>query len=242
MKELSVLVDQNGTVKVSVDGEKVGLLQDFSLAASADSAGGVARAVFRFPSEETIASGSDGLRESAARSITLARSVPWATVEFGDSVVEESPLIRYFSDSGTDGRGRTLSHIMSRDDSWFERDHDFVQWMLPTRRVSQHEPSSPVLSDTDASAFAARKDLRERYSFALDRFESFLGLDRMRPQWVRERDHNHKRISRMLESMRDLGFVERAAKTYGRIMHIVKLNPGVVAPSALEYWKRSSGG
>lgn len=231
------LVVSGVRTRVTIDGEPIGILQEITFRNTAD---GLPEATFRFPPESVIRQGSPHLVESYDKYVSLIRQIPWAVVANGDELAADSEIVRFFTGSGADGIGRTLSYMMSKDDSWFERTHDYVQWMLPTRKRSQYEPSAPTLTDDDIRAFQTRKDLRESYSFAVDRMKKFLELGQMRPRWVRPKDHNHKRISRMIESLRDLGFQERADRVLEQVLHIVKLNPGVVDETAIGFWKKAS--
>ncbi len=69
----------------------------------------------------------------------------------------------------------------------------------------------------------------------------FLKLDQMCPFWVRAKDHNHKRISRLISSLTDLGFQEKAERTLQQILQVERSNPGVVDPAAVEHWKKARG-
>lgn len=222
--------------QVTVDGEPIGILQEVTFRKTAAD---LPEATFRFPPESVIRQTPE-LQASYDKHVAALRRIPWAVITNGDELAADSEIVQYFLGVGTDAAGRTLAQVMAKDNSWFERGHDFVQWMLPTRRRSQYEPGTPVLTDDDVRAFHSRRDLRETYSFAVDRFKKYLELDQMRPGWVRAKDHNHKRISRLIESLRDLGFQERAERVLEQALRVVKLNPGVIGEEAVEYWRRSA--
>lgn len=224
------------TTKVSVDGEPIGLLQEVTFRKTAE---GLPEATFRFPPESFLRQ-NEAAAAAYEKHAALLRRIPWAVVVNGSNPVADSEIVRYFLGTGKDSGGRTISQVMAKDNSWFERSHNFIQWMLPTR--SRYEPGGPVLTDEDVRAFGSRRDLRDAYSFAVDRFEGYLRLDQVRPGWVRAKDHNHKRVSRLIESLRDLGFRERAEGVLERVLRIDDLSPGVIDREAVEYWKKALSG
>jgi len=235
--DLQISVTGEGALtRVTVNGQPLGLLHDLSFRARKS---GQPELVLRFP-PESVLSRSPELAEQRDKYAQLVSGVPWITVESEEEeAAEDSPLSLYMIGVGTDAAGRTQDQVVGKDDSWLERTHDYVQWLLPTRRRSLHEPGAPRLTDADVKAFASRRDMRERFSFVVDRYERFLQLDRMAPFWLRNKDHNHLRMTRMLESMRDLGMHERAGRTLGKIMAVVNANPGRVEPQAVEFWKKA---
>ncbi len=238
MSELVLKVSEDGKVRVLVDDEVVGLIQELSLRAGAERRTEVE---VRFPKNEVIQS-SDVLRPQHAAYMELLRRVSSVTVMNGEEPAgADSDIVQFFLDQGRDGGGRTLTQVMQKDNSWFERNHDFVQWLLPTRRRSKYEPSAPVLTDRDVQLFQVRRDLREAYSFGVDRMKRFLELDHMRPFWVRRKDHNHKRISRLIESLMDMGLEERARRVLEQVLRAESANPGEIDPEAVEHWKRAIG-
>lgn len=221
---------------VTVDGEPIGVLQEVTFRKTAED---MPEVTFRFPPESVMRQ-SEELAAQYDKCVSLIHRIPWAVVTNGDELAADSAILSYFLGTGTDAAGRTLSQVMAKDDSWYERSHDFVQWMLPTRKRSKYDPGAPVLTDDDVRAFHARRDVRETYSFAVDRVKKFLELDKMRPKWVRAKDHNHKRISRLIESLRDLGFQERAERVLEQVLRVDGLNPDVIDRESVEYWRKAS--
>ena len=49
-----------------------------------------------------------------------------------------SQLLRFYSGSHPDHRGRMLAEILKQDDLWLELTHDYIQWLFPSGRT---EPS-----------------------------------------------------------------------------------------------------
>jgi hypothetical protein len=238
MSELTVTISDKGDVKVFVDGSQVGLIQELTVRASSERP--IPAVEVRFPPSSVIEASTEGVKEAHEGYLNLLRKIPSVVLMSGDEPAgTDSEIILYFLDQAKDGGGRTLTQVMQKDNSWFERTHDHIQWMLPTRRRSKYEPSAPVLTDRDVQVFQIRRDLREAYSFGVDRVKRFLELDQMRPVWVRKKDHNHKRISRLIESLMDLGFEERARRVLEQVLRIERANPDIIDPEAVEHWKKA---
>lgn len=239
MSELKITVSDTGVVKVFVDDQQIGLVQELTVRASTDRPAPAVEV--RFPSKEVM-SASSTMPKAHEEYLELLRRIPSVVLMSGDEPSgPDSDIIQFFLDVGRDGGGRTLTQVMQQDDSWLERTHDYVQWILPTRRKSKYEPDAPVLTDRDVQVFAVRRDLREAYSFGVARMKRFLQLDQMQPSWVRRRDHNHKRISRMIESLMDLGFEERANRVLDQVLRIDSMSPDVVDREAVEHWRKACG-
>ena len=130
----------------------------------------------------------------------------------------EDPIVSFYQ-GGRDGEGRTLSDILSWNDDRLEAVHDYIQWLFPTRQPSGVNPFAPLVTDGTAAAFAADVVLRDRLRLALDRMLVFYGLARKGPRiqidagrfalrsrvWLRPGNHNHLRLTRMMQSLAELG-------------------------------------
>ena len=96
-------------------------------------------------------------------------------------------------------------------DGELEAYHDWVQWLFPLPTPSAAVPGSPVLTTSDIAAI--RADPRavatlERASERLMRF--YKSTD----HWLVRYDHNHLRISRIIQSLRLLVGPEAARRFY----------------------------
>jgi hypothetical protein len=129
-----------------------------------------------------------------------------------------------FYQGGRDDAGRTLADILAWSDDRLESVHDYIQWVFPTRQPSGVNPSAPLVTDATAQAFAADSGLRERLHQALDRMLVFYGL-RYRGRaieidqgrfplrsrvWLRPNNHNHLRLTRIMQSLAELGLASDA--------------------------------
>jgi hypothetical protein len=137
-------------------------------------------------------------------------------------------IVAFYS-GGTDDQGRTLEEILGGSDHFLEVTHDYIQWLFPTSVRSGVNPSAPLVTADTAAAFAARPELRDGLSRALDRMLAFYGLRRNvdaqgglkiaidwaalpdgTPSWLRPHDHNHLRLTRIMKSLAELGLASEA--------------------------------
>jgi hypothetical protein len=133
-------------------------------------------------------------------------------------VTVADPIVTFFA-GGRDSEGRSVAEILSWNDDRLEAVHDYIQWLFPTRQPSGVNPNAPLVTDGTVAAFADDLVLRDRLRLALDRMLSFYGLMRKGARiqidagrfplrsrvWLRPGNHNHLRLTRMMQSLAALG-------------------------------------
>jgi opioid growth factor receptor-like protein len=171
--------------------------------------------------------------------------------------MEDDPIVAFYA-GGRDDRHRTLDEILGWPDDRLEAVHDYIQWLFPDRRRSPVNPSAPVVTDNTMRAFAARADLRERLAAALDRMLAFYGLVRARDQgdrvrialdpasfsrqasnWLRPGNHNHLRLTRILQSLALLGLPDEARALQRCLLVDVAEGPGRnrITSATIAFWQ-----
>jgi hypothetical protein len=161
-------------------------------------------------------------------------------------------IVEFYS-GRPDDRQRTLDQILAQPDRWLEHEHDYIQWVFPTAARSSVNPSAPLITADTAAAFAADPALRERLRAAFVRMLSFYGL-RLRdgnveidPErfavrsaaWLRPYNHNHLRLTRIMQSLAALG-LRGEAQSLQRCLLTDVTTPepsGLVARETLDYWR-----
>lgn len=133
------------------------------------------------------------------------------------------PIVAFYG-GGRDHAGRALAEILSWNDDGLEATHDFIQWLFPTRQPSGVNPDAPLVTDATRAAFDADLVLRDRLRSALDRMLDFYALRRRAHRieidpsrlplrarvWLRPNNHNHLRLTRMMQSLDALGLRDDA--------------------------------
>ena len=162
------------------------------------------------------------------------------------------PIVAFYR-GGRDAAGRTLAGILSWNDDRLEAVHDYIQWVFPTRQPSGVNPDAPLVTDGTAAAFAADVALRDRLRLSLDRMLAFYGLRRQRarieidpslfprrsPVWLRPGNHNHLRLTRILQSLAALGLRDDALALRRCLLEDVCAGPSAdqVSTRTLAFWK-----
>ena len=97
--------------------------------------------------------------------------------------------------------GHKRNALLEISDNEFERNHGFIQWAFPTpQQSSQNQQALAV--DLEAAIWLAEKpDVTKFMEQMTVRFLEFLAANH---HWKRSYNHNHLRISRVIQSLRVL--------------------------------------
>ena len=132
-----------------------------------------------------------------------------------------------FYRGGRDATERsTLSAgIPAWDDDRLEAVHDYIQWVFPTRRPSGFNAAAPLVTRATIEAFASDPALRDglrrassparvlRLPAARWRRGGRIEIDPARFEtrrrvWLHPGNHNHLRLTRIMQSLSELGLPE----------------------------------
>lgn len=115
------------------------------------------------------------------------------------------------------------------NDYW-EKCHELVQWYFPLPEKSKMHPTAPVATDADFAEFRASAELRVKLLDAVQRYSRFLGeTDR----WMRPKDHNHLRITRIIRCLVLAGMQDDAEFFYQMCLGMADQ---YVSLDTLGYW------
>ena len=164
------------------------------------------------------------------------------------------PVVKFYS-GGPDRSGRTLGGILTWDDERLEAVHDYIQWVFPTGHPSGVNPLAPLVTGLTVRAFADDAALRDRLRQALDRMLIFYGLARSGDRvaidvlrfpvrsrvWLQPGNHNHLRLTRIMESLATLGLRADALALQRCLLEdIVTGRDGdSVSPRTAAFWKHA---
>jgi len=172
--------------------------------------------------------------------------------ERGD--VREDQIVAFFR-GGPDTSGRTLDEILAWDDVMLEDAHDYIQWVFPTTRRSDFNPTAPVLAPGAIAEFKRDGLFRERLVQALRRMLRFYGFELAesgghpvvthganwpvrRIEWLSPGDHNLLRITRILDSLSTLGLNEHARALLSALLELEKGADGrAIGARTFQFWR-----
>lgn len=162
-----------------------------------------------------------------------------------------------FYSGDVDDSGRTLEEIWAWSDEELELVHDYIQWMFPIVQTSAVNPSAPLVTDFTAREFAASDGLQDLLRQSLDRMLAFYGLGRSLTEdgrvrieidpdrfpersqnWLCRGDHNHLRLTRIMQSLASLGLMAEARALQRCLLEDVYNGPGrnCIRDDTHEFW------
>ena len=165
-----------------------------------------------------------------------------------------SQLLDFYRGTGRDSERRNLSEIWAWDDPQFEYCHDFIQWLFPLDEPSAVNADAPLVTAEDQAAFRSERELQAAMRRSFVRFISFVGLkqtddgriirgpnfDQRQVVW-RYQNHNWLRITRVIKSLRLLGF-ENEARAFWVCLKNFHDIEGYDFGHSFDYWKDAAAG
>lgn len=161
-------------------------------------------------------------------------------------------IVLFTLGEGTDHSGRFISEIWAMSNQALEYTHDYIQWLFPIPEGGPHNDFAPVLTRDAGLWFGRNPELRAEQKKSLDRMIDFFGLkaagsgfeaglhlnEREHP-WLRQFDHNHRRISRIIRSLQ-LCHQPELAESFRRAMVRIGQRQGGVSDATVAFWKSAS--
>ena len=136
--------------------------------------------------------------------------------------------LKFYSSPGEKipGQFHTLEQIRQFSDDELETTHDFIQLLFPNKHVSAPNPGAPLLTDDLAETIQKTPALMNTALQSVDQMLAFWGLERSghnvtvnsreairHSKWDGAFDHNHQRITRMLDFLMACGQYDLAINT-----------------------------
>lgn len=129
----------------------------------------------------------------------------------------------------------------------FEGDHAWIQWILPTKEPSAFNPDAPLLTDEDIILFKSDPVIVENYMYAIYRVMDFYGMtvfkgeaiwqeagNHKNPRWWLESfNHNFLRMTRLLVSLRHMGYDDLALSIFALLEEYRETYPNSIE----EHWE-----
>ena len=137
---------------------------------------------------------------------------------------------------GKDFKERTLQEIWNFSDKEIEDQHDFIQMIFPL-----DQPSNAVFHGIYLDDRKVIENLRTNPTVQSNMVKSanwFLSFLERINHWKAPNDHNHLRITRIIQSLRLLVSDKEADAFYVSIMAMLADNNQINATS-LQYWKKA---
>lgn len=153
------------------------------------------------------------------------------------SELSSGPLHAYLAGTGCDSRGRFAADVLGFSNDQLEAVHDYIQWLFPLPTRSAAQPGAPVL--TNAEIEAIRADHRASDTL-LKASERMLRFYRETNEWLSWQDHNHLRITRIINSLRLLVGSSAARRFHEAILALHDEAGAPVNHQSLRYWAEAA--
>lgn len=110
-----------------------------------------------------------------------------------------SEILDFLHNTYTNQSDKSLNDILASSNVELEYMHDWVQWLFPLLEPSLAVPGSPILSLSDLKMIQHDIGLKSSYWLGVSRVVDFFAST---DYWLKYTDHNHKRITRIIRSMK----------------------------------------
>lgn len=152
-----------------------------------------------------------------------------------DHLIDKTPLARFYMGHGTDGKGRTLEVVLAFSDEDMEEVHDYIQWLFPLPEPSKAQPRTPVMTEADLELFRTDEAIRANVLRSFNRWVDFMEGT---THWLRPRDHNHLRITRIIRFLTLIGMGEEAELIYHDACGMM-LEVGILSDQTRWFWSEA---
>ena len=159
---------------------------------------------------------------------------------------QEKILLEFLKGNSTNYDHKTISDIWSYDMDQLENDHHYIQWIFPLTTRSKYNILCPTIKDIGLFMDErVVKNIRKSFSLML----YFYGLEYKNnkvyrskdyeerlSKWCTKNNHNYKRITRILLSLKLFRLTDEANAFYLELTEIYKQNPNMISEKKFNYW------
>ena len=176
-------------------------------------------------------------------------------------VANNIQIIRFYSGTEPDHRGRYVQEIQAWPDNQLETAHDYIQWLFPLPEKSGFNVAAPVLTRESIQEFRTQPDLQQKLRGSFLRMMTLYGFEtRFGKQitvtrapnfaakatgWLSPGNHNHLRITRILRCLTGLGLEAEAKAFFGCLSEIYEDEQNKTLPALSDetmlYWRKAVG-
>ena len=164
-------------------------------------------------------------------------------------------LIQFYRGEIPNNEGVFIDDILSYSYGQLEVDHAYIQWILPLKERSMFNTDAPLLHDNEIVLFTSDPELKEKVTRVAYKMMDYFGMyvhggkvdwQESDPQhghkdpkwWLRHFNHNFLRMTRMLTSLRYLGYAELSLEIYQCLLNCRIL----YGRQSYEYWTEAATG
>lgn len=155
-------------------------------------------------------------------------------------------LLPFYRGEGRDSEGRLLKDIWAMNDRQKSDGHDFIQWLFPNTKPSEHNKNAPVLNRELIAAMKGDPVIVANVRTSFTSMLSYYGLnfdeaqkkvvaaanfEERKREWFQSGDHNFLRITRILSCLKTMGLKDEARSFYDHLTLMNNKQPNVFRKS-----------
>jgi len=130
-----------------------------------------------------------------------------------------------------------IDDILKFDENKIENNHNFIQWIFPTKEESNYNPDARQISDRFKDLFLSSETAQENFCKSCKMFLNFIGFDcynkddnvitniKSKKKYYDLPTHNLLRITRVLNSLNQIGKESCSKKLFAQLKKIRDENP-----------------
>lgn len=157
-----------------------------------------------------------------------------------------SELVEFYKGNKPLKDGTFIHDILEWEDEKLEQCHDYIQWVFPLTEPSEFNPDAPIFTYEDSVAFVEDEDIYENVQPVFERMMDFYGFtygidnelclkDFKHTFWWHPKNHNMRRLTRIIKSLRLMGFENLSEALFQILMTLFEKMEGFEEP--VMYWK-----
>lgn len=163
-------------------------------------------------------------------------------------------LVGFFLGQEPDDKGRLITDYLNFSFVEIEAIHDFIQWAFPTSKPSQFNLRAPLIKEGFAETFQNNSLALNNYCLMCHRYLSHIGFnckgtycknceiyeeDGHRMEYWKIPTHNLLRITRMLQSLCEVGNHNCSRKVYEALLLKKEKENARLSYETLRFWKET---
>lgn len=141
---------------------------------------------------------------------------------------------------GVDDKGRLLSEMWSYTLAKKEWNHTYIQRMFPLDEPSMHN-NAPTITREEALSCSADEKIVKNMRTSYETMLMFYGLSddcscSYFSRWIKPRNHNFLRITRIIKSLRLFGLNREAEDFYHRLLSMPSEYKKIIPDKTWQFW------
>jgi hypothetical protein len=157
-------------------------------------------------------------------------------------------LIGFLQGVNSDYRGRTIDSILRFSENDIENNHDFIQWIFPTKERSLYNKDAPIIDDKFCELLESNAIAQQNFCKSCNLFLNFIGFncDRKGEDIYRINNsrmfydrptHNLLRITRVLNSLNQIGKSACSNKLFRQLKELHDLHIALIPSTSFSFWE-----